>query len=73
MFHTPAHKQDNPFRRGAQSPVQPVQSIKEALESQEFYELMQAYRWSSPVHQIKTVDAFEAVKAFIIKHAQGAA
>ena len=35
------------------------------LDSQEFYELMQAYRHTPVVKQAETASAFEAVKQFI--------
>lgn len=38
---------------------------EDALESQEFYELMQAYRHASLTNQNATVTAFEAVKLFV--------
>ena len=42
------------------------ESLKMALDSQDFYELMQAYR-HAPLTQLKqTIDAFEDVKAFIV-------
>ena len=48
------------------------QSLREKLDSQEFYELMQAYRWAnyrghgSPAD---TVAAFEAVKSWVLAQA----
>jgi hypothetical protein len=38
---------------------------EDALESQEFYELMQAYRHASLTNQNAAVAAFEAVKSFV--------
>lgn len=35
------------------------------LDEQEFYELMQAYRWSPPTMPAHTVASFEAVKDYI--------
>lgn len=39
----------------------------DALETQEFFELMQSYRHASIAEQDVTVEAFESVKTFIRK------
>ena len=41
--------------------------IKEYLDSQEFYELMQDYRTSPITQQVYVIRAYEDVKNFIIK------
>jgi hypothetical protein len=68
-------KMEAHYLEAAQSVVSPAVELPVVawLDSQEFYELMQAYRWSggAPSYsQQEAVDAFEAVKAAIA--AQGA-
>jgi spore cortex formation protein SpoVR/YcgB (stage V sporulation) len=41
--------------------------VKEFLESQEFYKLMQAYRHSTLLSQTETMRTFEAVKNAILE------
>lgn len=40
-------------------------NIKDAVDSQEFYELMQIYRHSKLADQSKVIESFENVKNFI--------
>ena len=42
-----------------------VKVIEQRVESQEFYELMQHYRWQQAGSQQDVLDAFDAVKRFI--------
>ena len=45
-----------------------VNRLRDAVNSREFYELMQAYRHSDQTHRrpAETVEAFEAVKQFVV-------
>ena len=50
----------------ASEPAKPP--VEDWLESQDFYELMQAYRHTPVIYQSRTVSAFEDVKAAIRAH-----
>jgi hypothetical protein len=41
--------------------------LKEKLNSQEFYELMQSYRHSPKGHQERVIETFDAVKEFVLE------
>lgn len=45
-------------------------NLKEVLDSQQFYEMMQVYRHTPIFNQKGVTEAFEAVKNFILDNAE---